>query len=406
MRPLAVVLAVVLTVSACPRQQAGQQTSTAAVPVQTPALTVTLVRSDLGLGDGEFVRETDALLSELAEDGWPTYLPVGPRPAALTLEAGSGDVGLPRPGLTGPGEMDIAEGEALLAGVTDTDWLVLSSPRLLDAALARISAGEISAELILVLDEDGLGELAGDLPVPVYALSYDIRPVAFLCGVVAAASSNNGMFTIMAAETDPRAQDFLDGAWAGAKYQTNGAVAADLILPIDPEFGLITPETYRRMHTALIEEMGPYFASNHYIIALGRATPSILHAMSQEPISGYVVGAYADYRAVRPARVLGCALKHPGAALRYVLEERRAGRQLAELADERGLIRVGVDQRAVGFTDFDLYTRHNPDGDDLAEAVSSVWAEISVGELDVAELIEQYLESDAESETAPADGTD
>jgi|GEM_PF-2251069 len=400
MRPLAVVFTVMLIVSACPRQQAGQQASSAAVPTPAPALTVTLVRSDLGLGDGQFVREADALLSELAADGRLTYLPVGTLPVGLTLEAGFGDVGLPRAGLTGPGEMTVTEGEELLAGVTDTDWLVLSSPLLLSAALARLDAGEFSARLILVLDEDGLGELPDTPPVPVYALSYDIRPVAFVCGLVAAASSNNGMFTIMAAETDPRAQDFLDGAWAGAKYQTNGAVAAVMLLPVDEETGVLSPATYQRMLEAKQRQMGPYFACNHYILALGRATPSILHALSQHPVAGYVVGAYADYRAVRPARILGCALKHPGAALRFVLNEHLGGRELSDLADDSGLIQVGLDQQAIGFTDFDLYTRHNPDGDDLAEAVSSVWAEIEVGELDVPELIERYLDSEA---PAPAE---
>lgn len=401
MRLLAVLLTCAVMVVGCPRQQSAQQASAPAGPA--PQLAVTLVRSDLGLGDGAFVREADAALSELARDGWLDYGAVGSLPAELNIEAGAGDVGLPKAGTAGPGEMTLAQAQALLDGIDAAGWLVLSEPRLLASALERISAGEMSAELVLVLDEDGLGEPPAEPPVPVYVISYDVSPVAFLCGVAAAESSNNGMFTMMAAETDPRAQEFLDAAWAGAKYQTNGAIAATLILPVDQESGLVTPETYQLMLEAKQNQMGPYFACNHYVIALGRATPSILHAMSQQPINGYVVGAYADYRRVRPARILGCALKRPGKALRYVIEQQRGNRPPAQLADERGLIRVGVAQEAVGFTEFDLYSRHNPDGDDLAEAVGSVWAEIEVGELDIAALIRQLqVEQAGEPEEPPA----
>jgi hypothetical protein len=86
---------------------------------------------------------------------------------------------------------------------------------------------------------------------------------------------------------------------------------------------------------------------------------------------------------------LGCAEKRPGAVLSYIFSELGDG-TLAELADETGMIKVGLDQGAIGFTDFDMYSRYNPDGDDIAEAVENVWAEIQVGELDVPKLIEDF----------------
>jgi hypothetical protein len=160
-------------------------------------------------------------------------------------------------------------------------------------------------------------------------------------------------------------------------------------LPVEEQSGLITPETFLKLHGALNERMGQYFKSNHYILALGRATPSIMHALSQQS-SSYVVGAYADYRAVRQSRVLGCALKRPGAALAYVFGRLEDGDGLAAIADETGTIHVGIAEDAVGFTDFELYRRFNPDGDDIAEAVQGYWAEIKAGELDVPALIREF----------------
>ena len=278
------------------------------------------------------------------------------------------------------------------------DWLVLANWQLLEPALAKIAAGELSTSLILMLDDEGRQPLPETASVPVYVISYDIRPIAFLCGVVAAEHSNTGMFTIMASAADPHAQEFLDAAWTGAKYHTNGAIVADTILPVDEASGLVTPETFRDLHNALNQQMGQYFASNHYILALGRATPSIMHALTKQPFSGYVVGAYADYRGVREAKVLGCALKHPDAALEYVFSQLTSDTELAQLANAEGVIAVGLPEQAVGFTDFELYSRRNPDGADLAAAVQDCWAEILADELDVAGLISEFRSKEAPSE--------
>lgn len=392
-----------LALSGCPANDgAPGATGTAGQSASSgrPAskIEVRLIASDLGLGDGSFVREADSELAEFASKGRVDYQLIGDLPEPLKVEAGARDVGLPHTGSMRPGEMTLAEAEELLAGVDETEWLVLSSWRLLEPALKRINEGKLNLELILVLDDESRVLLADAPPVPVYVFSYDIRPVAFICGVAAAESSNTGMFTIMANAADPHAQDFLDAAWTGAKFHTNGAVVADTIMPVEEQTGLVTPEDFRNLHRKLNEEMGDYFVSNHYIMALGRATPSIMHAMTQEPFNGYVVGAYADYRAVRQGRVVGCALKRPGAALAYIFGRLEAGDQLVDIADSTGTINVGIDEDAVGFTDFDLYSRFNPDGEDIAEVVEGYWNEVRVGELDVLGLIEEFRNKEQSGE--------
>lgn len=391
-----------LCLAGCPAgsggQAAGRPASQAGVQQPPPAVRIALIASDMGLGDGAFVREADAELSDLAQDGVIGYQLVGELPEELTIGAGGHDVGMPHASSGLPGEMTLGEAEAILDTAGQSNWLVLANWQLVDPALERISSGEIQADLILVLDDEGQTSLAKNAAVPVYAISYDIRPAAFICGVAAAASSNNGMFTIMANTADPHAQDFLDAAWTGAKFHTNGAIVADTILPVDEQTGLITPETFRRLHQKLNEQMGPYFKSNHFVLALGRATPSIMDALTLEPFNGYVTGAYADYRAVRQGRVLGCALKRPGAALAYIFGRVEKGEDLAAIADETGAIKVGLPEDAVGFTDFDLYSRFNPDGDDIAQTVQGYWSEIQVGELDVPALIKEFRKKEQRSD--------
>jgi hypothetical protein len=392
-----------LALSGCPANDgapgatgAASQNASSAQPASQ--IKVRLVASDLGLGDGSFVRQADSELAELAKQGRVDYQLIGDLPEPLKVEAGARDVGLPHTGSMRPGEMTLAEAEELLAGVDETEWLVLSTWRLLEPALKWINEGKLTADLILVLDDEGRVLPAEAPPVPVYVFSYDIRPAAFICGVAAAESSNTGMFTIMANAADPHAQDFLDAAWTGAKFHTNGAVVADAIMPVEEQTGLVTPEAFRNLHRKLNEEMGPYFLSNHYIMALGRATPSIMHAMTQEPFNGYVVGAYADYRTVRQGRVVGCALKQPGAALAYLFSRLDAGDQLVDIADSTGTINVGIDEDAVGFTAFDLYSRFNPDGEDIAQVVEGYWNEVRVGELDVLGLIEEFRNKEQSGE--------
>lgn len=380
----------VLLLSCLPKQEAqnGQVPTngkTAQVPSQV--IELTFVLTDLGLEDGQHVRQADSVFNEL-DSSVIKYTAIGELPLPLTTEAGISDVGLPVEGSTSPGEMTMVAAEQLLDEAGKSDWLVLSTPLLLDAVLERVAAGSISTGLVLLLDDYGLTETPVDPAVPVYTIAYDIQPAAFLLGVAAAKSSNNGMFIVMASEDDPHAQEFLDAVWTGAKYTTNGAVVADTVLPMDDN-GLITVEVFLQLQRQLRQRMGPYFDANHYILAVGRTTPTLLYACTSEPFKGYVAGGYGDFRQVRPARIVGCAEKRPGAALRYIFSQIGDG-TLVDLADESGMIRVGLDESALGFTDLDMYSRVNPDGDDIAEAIENVWAEIQVGELDVPKLIEDF----------------
>lgn len=376
----------ILAMAGCPAPQDGQgadgsqQAATTQAPAE-PAVSVCLVRTDLGLGDGEFVREADGVLSEMAGGGFIIYQPVGDAPEPMIIEASDWDIGLPAPAaLDQPGAMQLAEAEELLAQAGPCDWLVLAGPDLLPAALARIETGELEAQLVLLLDQDGMPGLPEETPVPLVTVRYRIKDVAFLLGVAAAQSANNGQFVAMAAETDPQAEEFLDAVSRGAKYQTNGAVTFTATLPVDEESGLVTPEIFRIAHDRIREEAGNAFAANHYIFSLGRTTPTTMYAMTQEPIKGYVLGAYADFRQLRPARVVGCALKKPGSALRHLFDKAQSTEELVGLADG-GYIELGLEQDAVGFTGFELYSRYNPDGEDIMEAVDGVRKLIEVDEL-------------------------
>jgi hypothetical protein len=68
------------------------------------------------------------------------------------------------------------------------------------------------------------------------------------------------------------------------------------------------------------------------------------------------------------------------------------------LADAQGNITVGLPEEAIGFTDFELYSRRNPDGADLTAAVEDYWAEIVAGELDVDELIRDFRDKEQTAE--------
>lgn len=370
-----------LCAASCPNPGQGGKGPAAKPPAPKPVLSACLVRTDLGLGDGYLVRESDAVLTELAKAGRITYLTVGELPKERVLEGGVGDIGLPDQFSNEPGSMTLNQARALLGKAPASDLLLLSTPLLLDSALEAVAAHKLSAKAVLLLDEEGLRQRPAKPPVPVYYVRYDIRPAAFVAGVAAAASSNNGMFIVMGSSDDPQAEQFLSAVEAGLKSYTNGAQVFTTIVKADAD-GLISPESFSRSRDAVLKAAGPYFASNHYILCLGRATPTALYAMTQKPVDGYVVGAYADYRIVRRARVLGCALKHPGAALRYILGQPALAQGVPGLASVAtdGLIKVGLDEDAVGFTAFDLYSRYNPDGEDIAKAVEENLAEIKAGE--------------------------
>jgi len=345
-------------------------------------ITLALVRSDLGLGDGCFVREADGVLADLAKHGVLSYAPTGELPQAQELEAEGNDVGMPDPLKKAPGSMTISQAEALLDGVKPCDMLVITSPLLLSPVLERIGEGQLSAKAVLLLDDEGLGQVPKRNPVPVYYVSYQIKDVAFLCGVAAAASSPNAMFVVLGNSADPHAQEFLSAAKAGAKYYSNGAQTFTAVVQAD-EDGMVTPRAFEQAHLALLKRAGPYFTCNHYILALGRATPSVMLAISKKPINGYVTGGYADYRSVRPSRILGGAVKHPGVALTYILDSPSLRGGLSGLANlaPRGVITLGLKENAVGYADLDLYSRYNPDGEDIAQAVSDTLEQMRTGEL-------------------------
>ncbi|MCC7477948.1 BMP family ABC transporter substrate-binding protein [bacterium] len=421
-------VAVALLCSGCP--PAGKSTgsnSTAGGQAASGAgsMKVQLVFSDLGLEDGYFGRLADEALSELADAGSIAYSTVGTKPEVMKDESAGDDVGLP-PGSFGienkaltplPGMMTQAEAEAALQQAADCELLVLSAPSLVAPALQRISAGDMKAEAILLLDNNGYSAPAAPA-VPVYSVSYDIRPVAFLTGVAAAASSNTGMFMVVGASTDPQANDWLDGVAAGAKYRTNGARVVTGIVQAGDD-GLVSPDEFLSIFQALQSNAGAGFRCNHYILTAGRATPSIMYALSKEPTDGYCLGGYGDFRPVRPARFVGCALKRPDNALRHIFSHIQGPEDLQKLAAwneataaseaaaegaepastapadstaAAGSISVGLAEGAVDFTDFDLYARFNPDGDDIQEAVESVYAEIKSGEFDYLEIMQQFKE--------------
>lgn len=378
------------------------------------ALKVTLVCTDLGLEDGYFVRDAYGALSDLESAGQISLTLAGTVPTVLETEARAGDIGLPLAesevteqlglGETNPGTMTQAQAEALLQETGSPDLLVLSSETLLPMLKELESAGTLSPRAVLVLNggpalASGKGEAAG--PATWY-FDYDILPAAFAGGVAAAVSSNNAKFIALASSADPKAGDWLDGLYAGAKWQSNGTGMITAVLQAG-EDGEISPEEFKQGMAAARAEGGPDFAVNHYLAALGRATPSVLYALSSAPTSGYVVGGYGDICQVRPGRFIGCALKKPGNAIRWLFGEGAGDSAVKELlaaagsaspeqtaSSEPAAIKVGLRQQAVGFTDVSLYSRYNPDGDDIADAVQRVWTQLEAEEIDLPAVVQQY----------------
>jgi len=368
----------------CPSDNAGGQSDGGQAPSsQVQSLgSVVLIRSDLGIGDGEFVRELDAALEAQAASGRIEYTPVGGLPQELKMTMGFTDVGLPKAGSDEPGTMTLQEAEDLVRQAGECDLLVLSSQLLVQAALDAAGAGDIQPRSILVLDDYLVGEGWEGAAVPVYTVGYDVRDVAFLCGVAVAKSSNNGMFIMLASKDDPHADEFLQAAEAGAKYQTNGAATATMVLPGSEEAGVVDPEAFSQALGRIDDEYGEQFMPNHYVISLGRATPAILQYLTGDPNRAYVAGAYADYTISRPQKVLGCIEKHPGVAIGLLLDGIDS---LDELAGEfvSGLKVYGLADGAVGFTDFSLYSRYNPDGADIRKTLEKTQAQILAGEMDI-----------------------
>lgn len=392
------ILAGIALLAGCPnggsRHSAAQpagKTGQAATAVQ-PWLSVCLVRTDLGLADGAYVREADEFFAQQAKQGTLTYQPVGSVPQALTQEGSIGEIGLPEAGPGQPGVMTLEQAEALLAQVQPCDLLALSTPYLLGAALERIKAGQLKAGAVLVLDDFGWRE-PPEPPVPVYRFTYDIQEVAFLSGVAAAASANSGMFVMLASSADLQAQEFLTAARSGAFYWTRGSQVHSAILPAAPD-GTISRETYVAALQRLLGDPRSAFSQtcNHFVVALGRTSPTVMYALTQEPTKGYVAGAYADFRQVRPSRVVGSAIKHPQAMLEHLFQLPALQQGLPGLrqALPDGVLRLGLRDGATGISGYDLYGRYNPDASDIRDAVEGTLGSILDGDTSVAEEIERY----------------
>lgn len=410
----AAALAFCLLASACPGKPQKASGSLPSSPGQ-PLPRVSLLCTDLGLADGAYVREADSALSALAENGVITYTRIGELPPALTVEARSGDVGLPHmqaqtaagEKLTleerDPGSMSLTEAIALLNEGRDCDVLVVSSAMLVSSAIAHWETDKLPFKALILLDQDYWPDrkLCAVRELPIFTFSYDVAPVAFLAGVAASASSNNASFIAIGSKDDPQSTLWLDAAYAGAKWQSNGTSMMTTRVPSGPE-GLVLPQDYKDAMARLRKIAGPNFACNHYLVCTGRSTASIAYALSSAPSSGYIAAGWADYRQVRPARFVGCALKHPGAALSWLFgpgAQSTGGRQFHALlapgappSEGASIVElpVGLAEGAVGFSEFNLYKQFNPDGDDIEKAVLDAQSQIEAGELDVHSIMEKY----------------
>jgi basic membrane lipoprotein Med (substrate-binding protein (PBP1-ABC) superfamily) len=392
---LVVLMTGLLTIAACvDRKQAGPSASnTVNSPAQQSAASklprFSLALTDLGLADGAFAREAAEALQQASSAGRIQLELIGKMPEALSTEAGAEDIGLPVPGGGGPGAMTLSEAQAVLQDLGGTDILVISSGYLLNRVLDMVAENADKVKAIVLLDEQGMADLPTQTPVPVFRIRYDIRHMAFVCGVTAASDAASAHFGILYAADDPQGEEFAAAAAAGARYQSNGSWVESIAVPVESS-GSIEAGVFQRKFAELQAEGGPNWKPRRFILALGRATPAIANALSKKPTNAHIIGAYADYRMVRPARVMGCALKRPGKALSALLS--RIDLDLASddpvaalraVTDEDGIFMVGLDEDAVSFTSFDLYTRYNINTEDVGKTVEMVIGSIRAGELNL-----------------------
>jgi hypothetical protein len=384
-----------LLLTGCPPAKPQTGTSTGKSVAGATKFSVALLRTDLGLADGQYVREADAALSELAIAGAISLTVVGELPAPLQEEGSTSDVALPdeelTPGVPQAGIMTLAQAEALAGQLGEADLIVLGGSVVLPAMLKRIEAGELKCRAVLLLDGDG-PPVPATTPVPVHALRYDVTHSAFLLGVAAATSSNTQNFIAFTSVQDPDREDFLDGLFAGLRYRTGGAQLISAELQPDAQ-NLVTPEDYKAALERIRQRGAGSFRVNHYIVAAGRVTPSVMYALSSDPTSAYVLGGWADFTQVRPAKVVCCGEKHPGGALAQLFDGAASLNDV--LARLSGGMVFGIDSGAADVTDFTaddhpLYDDFNPDGVDIREAIETARGEILAGELDVEALIEEH----------------
>src|SRR5207248_2439350 len=138
---------------------------------------------------------------------------------------------------------------------------------------------------------------------------------------------------------------------------------------------MVTPDTFRAALAHIRARGGLPSRGDRYVVAIGRASPSVIYALSANPTRGTLLGAYGDFTPVRPGKVVACLLKHPGPALEKLLRGASTLAQLKQRAPD-GMVAVGLKDGGVGLTDFKAYKDRSEDGPDIADAVQSAQKEI------------------------------
>ena len=379
MRLLPLILVVFLW--GCPGGKTSGNTPKPATP-NTPKLKVTLLRTDLGLGDGDLVRDADDTLHKLDQQGDIEYAPVGDLPEAMVNEGGSGDIGLPDaerpPGSKPVGLMKGAEVEELANQIDDAEVVICSNSIVANSVLKQAAAAKGKLGAIIVLDDVGPKLEAAPSGTTVSVFKYDVKEAAYLLGVAAGFSSRSQAFAMFTSTTDPNA-DTLYKAFVNGMHNpmTGGNVYHEAVTPDADD--IVLPADFTRAFESIMSD--PNRKIDHFVVFCGRATPSIMYGLSSKPTNGYLLGGYGDFTQVRPARVVGCIVKHPGLGLKRLFE---GARSLKELQDQLAQgITLTFKEGAVNLTDFNAYANYNQDAEKIAEGVKTARSQIEGGEIDV-----------------------
>jgi len=379
MRYLPLILLVLL--SGCPGGSKPGTTPQAKQHSSTPKLKITLLRTDLGVGDGDLVRDADTALHDLEAKGGIDYLGVGELPGKLVDEGGANDIGLPLAempaGSNIVGTMPPAQAMTLAQQIPDSDIVIVSGPISARPVFKRIASGKLKAKLLIVLDTEGPNLPAPPAGTDVVTFQYDVKEAAYLLGVAAGVSSRSQAFAMFTSTFDPNAATLVKTFTNGVHNRmTGGRVYHAEVMPDDDN--IVPPPDFTKAFESI---MVPGRQLDHLIVFCGRATPSMMFALSSKPTDGYLLGGYGDFTQVRPARVVGCIVKHPGVGLKKVLE---GATSLAEVKKRLGNgLTLTFKEGGVDVTDFNAYANYNQDADDIADAVKEVRSEIEGGEVDV-----------------------
>jgi hypothetical protein len=346
-------------------------------------LKVTLLRTDLGLGDGELVRDADAALAKLAQQGDIDYTPLGDLPPAMVNEGGSGDIGLPDserpPGSKAVGLMKRAEADDLARKIAAADAVVCSSPVTANMVLKQIASAKLKVPALIVLDDVGPKLDAPPDGTTISSCSYEVKEAAYLLGVAAGVSSKSQAFAMFTSTTDPNADTLVKAFTNGVHNRmTGGNVYAEQVMPDADE--IVAPADFTGAFSAIMAD--PNRKIDHFIVFCGRATPSIMYGLSSKPTNGFLLGGYGDFTQVRPARVVGCIVKHPGVALESTFNGVTSAADLAARLTPDHL-KLTFQNGGVDVSDFSAYAHYNQDAEDIADAVEQVRSEIEGGEIDV-----------------------